>query len=121
MEIPHSLSPRPAPFQGEEVLVSRRAVLDLIDSLAHVQGHGVVHISHDAASIARADRVLSLEGGVVLYEGAPSGLLDDAALLERSGLGLPAIGVLAAELRALGAPVPSGAMDAERVVEALWR
>lgn len=99
----------------------RRAVLDLIDSLAHEHGHGVVHISHDAASIARADTALSLENGAILYEGPPSGLLDDAALLERSGLGLPAIGLLAVELRALGAPVPAGAMDAERVVGALWR
>ena len=99
----------------------RKAVLDLVDSLAHEHGHGVVHISHDAASIARADRVLSLEGGAVLYEGPPPGLLEDATLLERSGLGLPSIGVLAAELRALGAPVPAGVMDTERVVEALWR
>jgi energy-coupling factor transport system ATP-binding protein len=98
----------------------RRAVLDLVDRLAHAEGHGVLHVSHDATSIARADRVLVLEAGRVLFIGAPADLLSDEELLRRGGLELPAIGRLVVALRARGATVPAVAMDAESVVAALW-
>jgi energy-coupling factor transport system ATP-binding protein len=99
----------------------RRAVLDLMDGLAHDDGHGVVHVSHDAAGIARADRVLVLEGGAAAFFGAPAELLSDQALLRRGGIELPGIGRLAEAIRRLGTPIPIDAMDAESVVGALWR
>jgi energy-coupling factor transport system ATP-binding protein len=98
----------------------RRAVLDLIDRLSHVDGHGVVHVSHDVAGIARADRALVLERGRVAFSGAPAELLVDEVLLRRGGLELPGIGRLAEALRARGSDVPIVAMDAESVVSALW-
>jgi len=98
----------------------RKSVLDLVDTLAHVGGHGVVHISHDASSIARADRVLALEDGRVIYDGEPRGLLSEMALLERAGLALPGIGSLARELRAAGVAVPESTLDAVGLVDALW-
>jgi energy-coupling factor transport system ATP-binding protein len=98
----------------------RRSVLDIIDHLAHRDGHGVVHISHDVTGIARADRVVALEAGVVVFEGAPGGLFSDPALLVRAGLALPEIGLLAEALRCLGAHVPLGTMDAEGLVSSLW-
>lgn len=98
----------------------RRAVLDLIDQFAHQYGHGVVHISHGAVGVARADRVIALERGRVMYDGEPEGLLVDQEMMERAGLAMPAIGRLGDELRRLGAPVPVQAMDAESVARALW-
>jgi energy-coupling factor transport system ATP-binding protein len=97
----------------------RRAVLGLIDGLA-ADGHGVLHVSHDAAGVARADRVVALEAGRVFFDGSPADLLADAALMSRAGLTTPGIGRLAAELRGLGVEVPVSAMDAESVVAALW-
>jgi energy-coupling factor transport system ATP-binding protein len=98
----------------------RRAVLGLIDGFA-AEGHGVLHVSHDAAGVARADRVVALEAGRVFFDGAPGDLLADEALLVRAGLAMPAIGRLAAELRRAGLDVPAVALDAESVVDALWR
>jgi energy-coupling factor transport system ATP-binding protein len=98
----------------------RRAVLELIDRLARGDGHGVAHVSHDAAGIARADRALVLERGRVVFLGTPTELLADADLLRRSGLELPSIGRLGAALRRRGMSVPVIAMDAESVVDALW-
>lgn len=98
----------------------RRDVLDLIDRLAHADGHGVLHISHDVAGIARADRAVVLERGAVIFAGDPAALLRDEDLLRRGGLELSGIGRLADALRGLGAHVPALAMDAESVVEALW-
>jgi energy-coupling factor transport system ATP-binding protein len=98
----------------------RRSVLDLIDGLARRDGHGVLHISHDAAGIARADRVIVLDAGAVAYDGPPAGLLSDTVMLARAGMVLPEIGTLAQALRGLGAAVPAETMDAEGLVGSLW-
>ncbi len=98
----------------------RRSVLDLIDTLAHQEGHGIVHVSHDAVGVARADNVIALDRGRVFYSGVPEGLLSDPGVLEHAGLSMPAIGRLGEALRRLGADVPTSAMDAESLVSALW-
>jgi energy-coupling factor transporter ATPase len=98
----------------------RRAILEMIGMLAHVEGHGVVHISHDSAGIALADRALVLEHGRIVFAGPPSRLLADADMMRRAALDASAIGRLGAALRRLGADVPVEAMDAESVVDSLW-
>jgi energy-coupling factor transport system ATP-binding protein len=98
----------------------RRSVLDLIDDLAHRDGHGVLHISHDAVGVARADRVIVLSAGEMVYDGSPPGLLSDPVMLTRAGMALPGIGALVDALRDMGAHVPVGTMDAEGLVDSLW-
>jgi energy-coupling factor transport system ATP-binding protein len=98
----------------------RRAVLDLIDTLAHERGHGILHVSHDLTGVGRADTVVALDAGRVIYDGPPEGLLPDPELVARAGLRLPAIWELGEEMRRLGAAVPQKALDAESVVAALW-
>lgn len=100
--------------------VGRRAVLDVIDALAHRGGHGVVHVSHDARGIARADRVLVLDGGRAIFHGDPDELLADPVMMAAAGLSLGAMGRLSEALRASGLAVPPRAYDAESVVAALW-
>lgn len=99
----------------------RRAVLAIAGRLARVEGHGVLVISHDAAGVAHADRVIGLAAGRVVFDGEPEGLLGDRELLERVGLSLPPAARLAAALRQRGLSVPAAAADAESVVAALWR
>ncbi|MDO8964677.1 MAG: ATP-binding cassette domain-containing protein [Coriobacteriia bacterium] len=98
----------------------RRAVLAIVERLAHEDGHGVLLISHDAVGVARADRVIGLVQGRVVYDGTPVGLLADATLLETLGLAMPPAGVLAACLRESGVAVPPDAVEPESVVAALW-
>jgi energy-coupling factor transport system ATP-binding protein len=98
----------------------RRSVFAIVESLAREGGHGVLLVSHDAAGIARADRVIGLDGGRVVFDGTPDGLLGDAGLMSSLGLALPPAGRLAAALRDLGRDVPLTALDAESVVAALW-
>lgn len=99
----------------------RRSVLAITERLAHAEGHGVLVVSHDAAAVARADRVVGLADGRVVFDGGPDGLLGDVALLARVGLSLPPAARLAAALRRRGLEVPVAAADAESVVDALWR
>jgi energy-coupling factor transport system ATP-binding protein len=97
----------------------RRSVVATLSRLAHEEGHGVLVVSHDVADIASADRVIGLDAGRAAFKGTVSDLLGDAGAMAALGLALPAIGRLAAELRARGVPVPLGAMDAESVAAAL--
>lgn len=97
----------------------RAEVLGILDRLRD-EGHGILHVTHDLADAARADRVVVLVGGAVAFEGALGGLLGEAELLERAGLGVPPIGVLAAALAELGAPVTRGTLDPEALAVSLW-
>jgi energy-coupling factor transport system ATP-binding protein len=99
----------------------RRAVLEITDRLAHAEGHGVLVVSHDTSGVARADRVLGLAEGRLVYDGAPEGLLADDELLAKVGLALPAVACVAAALRERGFDVPAATADAESLVAALWR
>jgi energy-coupling factor transport system ATP-binding protein len=100
--------------------VGRRAVAAIMGRLARDDGHGVLVVTHDAADVARADRVVGLAGGHVVFDGAPADLLRDDGMLALVGLRLPSAGVLAADLRTRGVPVPITSMDAESVAGALW-
>jgi len=97
----------------------RRAVMQVTERLVREEGHGVVVISHEAAGVARSDRVIGLDAGRVVYDGAPAGLLADPVMLARLGLAPSPAGALAGALRARGLDVPFTAADAESVVDAL--
>jgi energy-coupling factor transport system ATP-binding protein len=99
-------------------LQGRTDVLEVLGTLRD-QGTGIMHITHHLADAATADRVLVLAAGSVAYDGAPSRLLGDLAMLDALGLTLPPVGRLAAALRGRGVPVPSDALTAERVVTGL--
>jgi hypothetical protein len=57
----------------------------------------------------------------VAFFGKAEELLGDTTLQRDLGLTVPPIGAMTARLRELGAPVPATALDAESVVNALWR
>lgn len=65
--------------------VSRAHVLESIHTAAK-NGHGVVHITHVLKEASFAHRVLVLEEGSIVYDGAPKGILDDTEALTRYGL-----------------------------------
>jgi energy-coupling factor transport system ATP-binding protein len=101
--------------------VGRRAVLEITERLARVEGHGVLVVSHDISGVARADRVIGLARGRVVCDCTPGVLMGDAEMLDCVGLSLPPAAHLAAALRQRGLDVPAAASDAESVVASLWR
>lgn len=98
----------------------RRAVIAIAERLVREDGRCVLFVSHDAADMAYADRVVGLREGRVVYDGPPGDVLGDDRMMEMLGLALPPVGVLAAELRGLGFPVPETAVDASSLAAALW-
>jgi energy-coupling factor transport system ATP-binding protein len=99
-------------------LQGRTDVLEVLGTLRD-RGTGIMHITHHLADAAAADRVLVLAAGAIAYDGDPSHLLGDPAILDAYGLDLPPVGRLAAALRDAGVPVPPDALTAERVVAGL--
>jgi energy-coupling factor transport system ATP-binding protein len=98
----------------------RADVLRVLDALRE-RGVGMLHITHSLADVAKADRLVVLNDGRVVFEGAPQDLLADPTLARSFGLEVPPIAVVAAELRSAGVPVGEATLDAEALVEALWR
>ena len=98
----------------------RADVLALCDALAHERTHGVLLVTHDLADVAVADRVAVLDHGELTFLGTPEGLLDDEAAVASAGLEMPAVGLLAANLRGMGFDVPTRALTPEAIVGALW-
>lgn len=97
----------------------RADVLGIVGRL-RAAGRGILHITHDLADVATADRVVVLNAGVVEFDGSLEGLFGEPELLASCGLELPPSARLAAELRKFGAPVSAGVIAPEALVEALW-
>ena len=100
--------------------VGRTDVLGVLKRL-RAEGVGILHITHDLAGVADADRAVVLSEGRVAFDGPPAGLLADPDRAGALGVGVPPIALFAAALREGGANVPAGALDAVTIVEALWR
>ena len=64
---------------------ARAQVLEAV-ALTAEDNHGVLHITHNLEEAASADRVLVLDQGKLVYDGAPEGILTDEEALTRYGL-----------------------------------
>ncbi|MDO4502723.1 MAG: energy-coupling factor transporter ATPase [Coriobacteriia bacterium] len=82
----------------------RTGLLRVMEQL-HQAGMTVVTITHSMEEAALADRVLILDDGRVVREGAPADVLTDAAALTERGLTVPFATELSRCLQQAGVPV----------------
>jgi energy-coupling factor transport system ATP-binding protein len=99
------------PAGREEVLLAVRGL--------RAEGLAVVYVTQEMDEVVGADRVLALESGTVVHEGAVEGLFEDGDLLRRLGLGMPAAGELALELAARGLRISPLPLTADALYAAL--
>jgi energy-coupling factor transport system ATP-binding protein len=66
-----------------------------------------------------ADRVLVLDGGKVVIDGAPNEVFADVTRIKELGLGLPPLTELFALLKEDGFDLPSGILSSEAALEVL--
>ncbi|REJ36697.1 MAG: energy-coupling factor transporter ATPase [Bacillota bacterium] len=100
---------------------SRRQVLAIAQRLAVEQRVAVVMITHHMDEAAVAGRVIALAGGRVVFDGPPAGLLADTALLQRIGLDVPPLVLIARRLREAGVDVPLVCPQVENLADHLCR
>lgn len=79
----------------------RADVLAVMDEL-RAAGHGILHVTHDLAEAVRADRVVVIDAGRAVFEGAALDLFRDEERLAAWGLETPPIARLAGALRERG-------------------
>lgn len=118
-----ALEPRYLVFDEPTALLDPqgRAEIRRIIRMLREAGHGILYITHHLEEVARADEVIALDHGEVAFRGAPGRLLGDAATLQRLGLEMPQLSLMALELRRLGVDVPLAVDDPAMLSEAICR
>lgn len=99
--------------------LGRADVLRALGALRE-RGVGIVHVTHHLEDVLEADRAVVLDRGAIVFEGSPLELAADPIRAENLGVDVPPIVVMAAALRAGGAPVRVDSVRAELIVDALW-
>jgi len=98
----------------------RRDVAAVIERLGR-SGRGILLVTHDLAEAARADRVVVLDHGVIVFSGPADVLAEQTELLGECGLEVPPFALLTAHLRELGITLAPGLPEPEGLVDALCR
>jgi energy-coupling factor transport system ATP-binding protein len=97
----------------------RAEVLDVVRTLNRRDGITVVLISHALDDLADADRIVALQAGRIVLDGAPARVFDRLADAPLGPLAAPSIAALARDLRAEGLALPSGIFTIDELVDAL--
>ena len=97
----------------------RHEVLDAMERLNREDGITVLHITHYMEEAARADRVVVINDGRVLLDGAPAAVFSRVDDLRNVGLDVPQGTELLYELRHAGWDLPEGLTSVEDCTAAL--
>ena len=94
----------------------RREVMDTIQYLNREKGITIVLITHYMDEAVQAGRVVVMDEGNILVDGAPDQVFGDVELLKRHDLDVPQATELCYRLRAAGIPLPGLPLGEEECV-----
>jgi len=97
----------------------RAEVLRTLRRLNREEGITVVHITHYMEEAVQADRVVVMDEGRVVLQGAPREVFARVEELRRLGLDVPQVMELVHELRREGLDLPTGVLTVDELVTAL--
>ncbi|GAB4202313.1 MAG: energy-coupling factor transporter ATPase [Roseiflexaceae bacterium] len=96
-----------------------RQVLALARELRDTLGLAVIHITHFMHEVVDFDRLVVMDGGVVLMEGPPREVFGRADELRAVGLNVPLVTEVGRRLCARGLPLPEVLLTPAELAEAL--
>ena len=99
----------------------RREVLAAIEKINREKGITVIMITHYMDEAARADRVVVLDDGNLLFDGTPAEVFSHERELLRVGLDVPQCTSLIYKLRKAGFSLDGDCLNAEQCAELLSR
>lgn len=94
----------------------RKEIMAIIDEL-HAEGITVVLITHFMEETVNADRLIIMNEGKVLLDGAPEKVFSYRDLIRSVNLDVPLMAELAARLKEKGVNVPENIITEEKMVE----
>ena len=98
----------------------RLRILENIEDYREKTGATVILVSHNMEEIARvAERIIVFEDGKVVEDGSPELVFSEANRLREMGLDVPVAARIAANLREMGASLPSGIYTIEQLTKAI--
>lgn len=97
----------------------RTEVMNTIRKLNREKGITIVLITHYMDEAVQADRVVVMDDGKILVDGAPRKVFSQVELLKAHQLDVPQATELCYQLRACGYSLPEGILDEEECVAAL--
>ena len=99
----------------------RKAVMSVLKKLNEEENMTVIHITHHMEEAADADRILVMDGGKLVMDGAPREVFADGEKLKEHALSLPVAAELADMLRKAGLPVRESVLSEDELLEEIWR
>lgn len=99
--------------------VGRHEVLETIQTLNKVEKISIVHITHHMEEACLADRVLIIDDGKLVAEGAPEEVFSDVDGVQSLGLDVPQVTKLMYELKKLGLVDDNRVISVEAAAERL--
>ena len=99
----------------------RKEVMSVLKKLNEEENMTVIHITHHMEEAADADRILVMDGGKLVMDGAPREVFADGEKLKEHALSLPVAAELADMLRKAGLPVRESVLSEDERLEEIWR
>ncbi|MBO4414009.1 MAG: energy-coupling factor transporter ATPase [Clostridia bacterium] len=97
----------------------RRDIMDTVTRLNKEKGITIIHITHNMEEAVAADRVLVIDGGRFVLDGAPREVFSNVEKLRGIGLDVPQVTELCHLLRKQGLDVPSDVIDPDEGADAV--
>ena len=98
----------------------RREVVETVERLNREEGMTVVLITHHMDEATHASRVIAMNDGKIVADGAPADVFSQVELLKSVGLSVPETTELLYELRADGFDLPLSALSIDQCAQALY-
>lgn len=97
----------------------RREVIRTVQQLNRQEGITVLLITHYMEEAVEADRIIVMDDGRIVMDGAPGDIFSRVRELKEHGLDVPQVTELAWELREAGMPLEAGILTREALAEQL--
>lgn len=99
--------------------VGRREIISTLRKLNSKEKKTIIHITHHMDEAVEADRIIVMEKGRIVMEGAPKDIFCQVDKVKELGLDVPQVTELAYELRKEGFCVPCDVLTVEELVNVL--
>jgi len=113
-----AMQPECVIFDESTAMLDPRGRLDVMAEMQslHERGITVIFITHFMEEAARANRVIAVNKGNLVFDGTPKAIFADLALLKACGLEQPSTLLLLNEIRALNPQLKHISMDFEQAM-----